>query len=277
MPAFRGFFINLDRNKARCEAMTRHLADIGLAAEYQRLPAVDGQTLGADYVTKLDRGNLGLWLTHERLLAANKSSDTHLHLLEDDAFLPKDAAVCFPSLLEKTDKEIPDWDVIFTDIMVDMSVWMFQLLTKCRQEYQQNGQFRVFSLKTYPFAGTSSLFINAKSIDKYLRLIEGRWTEGTPIDIFLRSQVKQGLLNAYLTVPFATSLSEHTGSSDIRGGLDLSRSVVNLYRVAWFKDSDLSKVGEALRRLTATAKKSDLTECYLEAVKFLLSDQWVGF
>jgi hypothetical protein len=277
MPAFRGFYINLDRNQVRSASMAKQLADVGMADRYQRCPAVDGRTLGAEYVTTLDRGNLGLWLTHERLLSANKSSESHLHLLEDDAVFPKDANVCIGDLLAKADKDLPDWDVIFTDIFVDLSFVMFQLLAKCREDYRQGGKLNILPMKGYPFAGTSSLLINAKSIDKYLGLIRGRWTEGMPIDIFLRTRVGQGLLNAYVTMPFATSLSENTTDSDIRGGLDHSRRVLNAYRRAWFKDAEIGLLAEELRRLTATAKVSGLAECYLEAAKFVLSDQWVGF
>ena len=277
MSAFRGFFINLDRNQARSASMTQHLADVGMAARYQRVPAVDGRTLGAEYVTQLDRGNLGLWLTLERLLSANKSSDAHLHLLEDDVLLPKDAEACFAKLLAGVDKGAPDWDLIFTDVVLNLDFRIFQLIAKFRESFLQKGELRCFPLNGVTFACTPSIFINRKSIDKYDRLLEGRWTEGLPIDIFLRTLIDRGSLNAYLTLPFATSLSQNTSESDIRGGLDLSRKVMNLYRASLFKDADLDYLAKELRRLTATAKVSNLAECYLEAAKFALSDRWVQF
>jgi GR25 family glycosyltransferase involved in LPS biosynthesis len=277
MPTFRGFFINLDRNKARLESMTKQLAEVGMSDRYERFPAVDGRTLGAEYAATLDRGALGLWLTHERLLSANKSSDAHLHLLEDDTVLPKDAAACFADLLAQAETDCPDWDVILTEMFVDMSFSMFRLLAKWKEEYQQEGKVRLLPVKSYPSAGTTSLFINAKSIGKYLGMIEGRWTDGAPIDLFLRGQINRGFLNAYITVPFATTLPDNSIESDIRGGLDVSHKVVSEYRRAWFKDADLTKSAREMRRLTATAKVSSLTECYLEAVKFVLSDQWVQF
>jgi hypothetical protein len=224
--------------------MMRQLAEVGITDIYQRFPAVDGRTLGAEYVTKLDRGNLGLWLTHERLLAANNSIDSHLHLLEDDALFPKDADICFTNLLAAADKEFPDWDLIFTDVFLNLDFGIFELINKCRESHRQNGGLKLYSLKNAPFAGSSSFFINRNSIKKYLRVLEGRWAEGMPIDIFLRTRINQGLLNAYVTLPFATSLSRSTNESDIRGELDLSRMVLNLYRAA---------------------------------AKFILSDQWVGF
>jgi GR25 family glycosyltransferase involved in LPS biosynthesis len=277
MPAFRGLFMNLDRNQARLASMAQHLVDVGMAGRYQRFPAVDGRTLGPEYVTKLDRGNLGLWLSHERLLAANKSSDAHLHVLEDDALLPKDAEVCFAKLLAGVEKGFPDWDMIFTDVLVNLEFPLFQLIAKCKKSYLQMGQLTCFPLKDILFSCAASFFISRKSIDKYLRLIEGRWTEGMPVDIHLRNLINQGSLNAYVTLPFATSLSENADESDIRGGLDLSRKVLNLYRASLFKDADLDHLAKELRRLTASTKVSDLAECYLEAAKFALSDQWIHF
>ena len=277
MLPFRGFFINLDRNQVRLAAMARQLAEVGLAGKYERFPAVDGRTLGAEYATTLDHGALGLWLTHERLLSANKSSDAHLHLLEDDTILPKDAAVCFADLLVQAEKDCPDWDVILTEMFVDMSFSMFRLLAKCKEEYLQGGKLRLFPVKSYPSAGTTSFFINSKSIGKYLSVIEGRWAEGASIDLYLRTLINRGSLNAYVTLPFATTLPDNSIESDIRGGLDPSHKMVNEYRRAWFKDADLDQSARELRRLTATAKISSLSECYLEAAKFILSDQWVGF
>ena len=277
MSDFRGFVINLDRNQARAASMKQHLMDVGMADRYERFPAVDGRTLGAEYVTKLDRGNLGLWLTHERLLWANRSSEAHLHILEDDALLPKDAEVCFAKVLAALEKATPDWDLVFTDVFLNLDFASFELLAKCKESYLQQGELRCYSLKHFAFACTSSLFVNRTSIEKYLRVIEGRWTEGTPIDIFLRTEIRRGSLNAFITLPFATSLSEKTNESDIRGGLDVSRRVLNLYRAAWFKDADLDHLARELRRLTGTVKVSGLSDCYLEACKFVLSDQWVGF
>ncbi|MGD0389974.1 MAG: hypothetical protein ABSC42_13580 [Tepidisphaeraceae bacterium] len=277
MPDFRGFFINLDRNQARSASMMRRLADVGMAARYQRIPAVDGRKLGAEYVTTLDRGNLGLWLTLERLLAANKSSDAHLHLLEDDVLLPKDAEACFAKLLAGVDRGAPDWDLIFTDVQLNLDFATYQSIAKWREFYLQKSELRCLSLKGMVFSGTPSIFVNRKSIDKYHRLLDGRWTEGMPIDIYLRTMIGRGSLNAYLTLPFATCLSENTIESDIRGGLDLSRKVLNLYRASLFKDADLDHLAKELRRLTATAKVTGLAACYLEAMKFALSDQWVQF
>jgi GR25 family glycosyltransferase involved in LPS biosynthesis len=276
-PSYSGFFINLDSNSTRLASITRQLADVGLHSIYQRFAAVNGRALGPEYQTKLDRGNLGLWLTQERLLGTCERSKGHLHILEDDALLPKDAATSFEAMLRDADTNYPDWDIILTEISLQIDVTLFQILAKNKQIYRETGQVGLFTLKPAPFAGTSSLFINQRSIDKYLKLIAGKWTEGIPIDIYLRSLIRKGALNGYVTFPFLTSLSEHTTDSNIQGPLNLSRQVMNLYRRATFKDADLKSLGDELNQLALNPSHSDFTVLYLKILSFFLSGQHVPF
>lgn len=277
MSSFRGFYLNLDKNPARAAQMARQLREVGLADKYQRLPAVDGYALGAEYVTKLDRGNLGLWLSHEKLLAANESSSDHLHILEDDALLPADAAVFFKRLVDAMDAEPGGWDLIYTDFLPSLDVSTFQMISEFWEGFKRSGQFGKIPLKNLSFSCATSFFINHKSIRKWQNLMKGRWVEGLPIDLFLRKCVKEGALNGFVTLPFATSISEISVESNIRGGLDLSRRMMDLYRVALFKDSDCKAVAAKMRGLAGGAKVSPLSECYLETLKFILSDQFVRF
>lgn len=73
-------------NEKRRNFLTRHLEEIGVASRYQRFDAVDGRAVAHEYPTILDPGNLGLWLSHEKLLQANSAQDQHLHIIEDDIF-----------------------------------------------------------------------------------------------------------------------------------------------------------------------------------------------
>ncbi|MGD0463837.1 MAG: hypothetical protein ABSB74_15225 [Tepidisphaeraceae bacterium] len=275
---YRGFFINLDRNQKRLASVTRNLADVGLADMYQRVPAVDGRTLGPEYATQLNAGNLGLWLTHERLMRANRSSDVHLHVIEDDALLPADAKHCLNDMLDRADTHLKSWDLIFTDIFLQLEVSCFQLLSDAREQYHQSRTLNYFPLKhLLGFAGTSSIFFNKNSIDKYLKLLSGNWTKGLPIDFYLRSLVKDQLLDAYITMPFLTSLSVNTYESDIGNPMDLSQRVLNLYRLAAYKDANLTEMAEEMRKLTANSTVPTYARLFLDAVTFLLSDRYVNF
>jgi GR25 family glycosyltransferase involved in LPS biosynthesis len=215
--------------------------------------------------------------TQERLLNSCRSADCHIHVLEDDALLPKDAAVSFDATLRDADANFGDWDVIFTEVFLQMDVTLFQVLAKNKDAYRETGQVRLTSLKPAPFAGTSSLFINRRSIKKYLELISGKWAEGMPIDLYLRSLIWKGALNAYVTLPFLTSLSEHTTESNIQGQLNLSRLVMNIYRRAAFKDADFAALTEELDRLAPKQSLSDFAGLYLKILGFSLSDRHTHF
>jgi hypothetical protein len=65
---YQGFFINLDRNETRRQALTKHLEERGALARYRRIGAVDGRAVAHEYPSKLDPGALGLWLSHARML-----------------------------------------------------------------------------------------------------------------------------------------------------------------------------------------------------------------
>jgi GR25 family glycosyltransferase involved in LPS biosynthesis len=275
---YRGFFINLDRNQKRRESVMRNLAEAGLSDVYERVPAIDGRALGSEYVTPLSPGNQGLWLTHERLMRANLSSDVHLHVIEDDALLPADAKHCLNDMLDRADGHLKSWDLIFTDIFLQLEVSCFQLLSQAKDQYRHDRTLNFFPMKyLLGFAGTSSIFFNKKSIGKYLNLLSGNWTKGLPIDFYLRSLVKQQLLDAYITMPFLTSLTVNTYESDIGNPMDLSQKVLNLYRLAAYKDANLTEMAEEMRKLTANSTVPTYAGLFLDTVTFLLSDRYINF
>ena len=275
--SFRGCFINLDQNQQRLALMTRQLADAGLAEAYERAPAVNGFTLGPEYKTNLDRGSLGLWLTHERLVAAHQSRDLHLHILEDDALIPIDAAHSFSVLLEAADRTTPDWEIIFTDMLFKPDTVLQRSLSRAMEIYRQTRELCLTSLKRVPFSCMSSFFVNRKSVEKYLNLLSGRWREGKPIDLHVRSLIMAGKLASYVCLPFATSISSESDRSDIRGDLDISRAVMNLYRRSIYKDADLKSLREEFDRLTAGLEVSDFDEFFLQITRFFLSSRFAAF
>src|SRR5262245_19235542 len=131
---YRGYFLNLDRNGQRREALTRHLAERGAGERYERWAVVDGKAAAAEHPTKLDPGNLGLWLSHERLLKSIPA-DQHVHILEDDAILGTNAVGILDELLGHLDKSLAGWDLLFTDIFVQPRTDIFVLFLQKMREY----------------------------------------------------------------------------------------------------------------------------------------------
>jgi len=275
---YQGFFVNLDRNQERRAALTKHLEAVGAGSRYQRIEAVDGRAVANQYSTTLDPGNLGLWLSQLKLLEAHRGSATHLHVIEDDTVLCDNAANKFDSILEQADAKLAGWDLLFTDILVPSNdVTLFLKLAKAMKEFEQTKDPGALDLQTIAFAGTSSFFLNRSSIEKYASLIADQWMLGVPIDIFVRALVHRGILKAYVTLPFQTSVSRDNLQSDIRGDLDNSRAVLTAYRRAFFEDADLGSLDSEMQQLIRGAELSPLASIYIKALMFNVSDQWVHF
>lgn len=273
---FTGYFLNLQRNEQRRMALLAHLAEVGAQGRYERWEAVDGRAAAPEHPTKLDPGALGLWLTHERLLQA-ASRDSHVHILEDDALLARNAVAVLDGLLSKIDTMVSSWDLLFTDIFVQAQTEIFVKFWIKMREFAQTNSYAIVDLKQIPFACTTSMLINKSSIDKYLQLLAGNWRRGTPIDIYLRDLVRKGQLKAFVTIPFITSISATSAASDIRGNMDRSRRVCDTFRRGFFQDADLTALMAEMQQLVAGAKVFPLASLYLNAEMFTLSDKFESF
>jgi|EndMetStandDraft_3_1072993.scaffolds.fasta_scaffold378342_1 GR25 family glycosyltransferase involved in LPS biosynthesis len=273
---YRGYFLNLERNAQRRDALTRHLAERGAAERYERWAAVDGRAEAGEHPTSLDPGNLGLWLSHERLLKS-VAADKHIHILEDDAVLGSNPVGILDELLGYMDVSLAGWDLLFTDIFVQPRTDVFVLFLQKMREFAQKRTYGILDLARIPFACTSSVLINKASIQKYLGILSGNWSQGLPIDLFLRSVVQKGQLKAYVTMPFITSISADSNNSDIRGGVDVSRRVCDVLRRGMFQEADMAALLEEMKQLTTGAKVAPLVSLYLNAEMFILSDQFKKF
>ena len=104
----------------------------------------------------------------------------------------------------------------------------------------------------------------------------GNCKQGVPIDLYLRSLISNGSLNALVTLPFLTSLSPETTESDIRGGLNESHLVLNIYRRAIFKDADMAAaLSREIDEFSKELGVSKLAELYLKVLRYCLSDKQV--
>jgi GR25 family glycosyltransferase involved in LPS biosynthesis len=278
MTMYEGFFINLDRNEKRRQALIEHLEGIGAASRYRRLEAVDGRAVSHQYQTKLVPGQLGLWLSHIKLLEASSGASEHLHIVEDEAVFAANAVNSFDAVLKAADAELGVWDLIFTDVLVyPTDIDFFLSISQAIKDCEQTGKLQLFDLKTFAFSCTSSFFLNRHSVAKYHKLISDQWKLGINIDLYIRTLVKQGMLKAYLTVPFLTSVSRDSLHSDIRGGeVNRSLAVLDVYRRSFFRNADLRSLDAELQELIKGATHSEMRSLYLKSLSFCLSHQWVN-
>jgi len=243
---YRGFFLNLERNQQRRDTLLANLEDVGAKERYERFEAVNGR-------------------------------EAHVHILEDDAFLARDAVEVLDGLLPHLDETLPTWDLLFTDTFVQAQTGIFYPLLQKMREFTKSGTYGIVDLRTMPFACTTSMLINKRSIDKYLSVMTGNWKVGLPIDLFIRQQVVSGKLRAHVTVPFITTLSPESSNSDIRGSMDRSRRIFDTLRRGFFKEANAAALQTEMQQLVAGAKVSPLAALYLNAEMFTLSDQWESF
>ncbi len=272
---YEGFYINLEQNEKRRRFLERHLDDIGAISRYRRFQAVDGRHVCSNFPTKLDPGSLGLWLTHENIIETHASTGKHLHILEDDSLLAKNAVSLFEQALQHADKNLEGWDLLFTETMVPFDA--FRIYADLMTEYGRTHRHAYLDLAPLYLACMSSFFINKSSLAKYFGLIKGKWSLGTPIDMYVRQLIRKKQLKAYVTVPFMTTLSPESNSSDIRGDLDMSHRVYDVFRRGFFQEADLDSLRKEMQALTQGTTVSPLAGLYLNAMVFYLSDRWVRF
>jgi len=275
---YQGFYINLERNEVRRRALAEHLDEIGATSRYQRIEAVDGRAVAHQFETKLDPGNVGCWLSHLKILEANRGSTTHLHIIEDDTIFARNAVNVFDTLLPFADAKLDSWDLIFTDIYVTPADGMAcRDLNRTMKGNQTAKTVGLMDLEHVTFAATSSYFVNWRAIEKYTALMSVPGVDGLPIDLYLRRLVGQKALKAYVTVPFLTSVSRDSSQSDISGQRDLSRAVFDVFRRAFFQDADLPSLNAEMQQLLQGIAPSPLEMIYLKSMLFILSDQYVDF
>jgi hypothetical protein len=156
----------------------------------------------------------------------------------------------------------------------------FGLFTKCLKLWE-SGAWRgmtIMSARGIYRSQLTSFLVNAKSLNKYYRLIEGKYSIGMPLDLHLQTLIRSGQLSAYLCVPFLSSQSAHAERSEIRATpADLSCAVANIYSRALFADADHEQLANELSRLTRDAKIPMLAKLYLGTLAFTLSDQYKPF
>jgi hypothetical protein len=273
---YQGYYFNLARNKTRLAALTEHLQRVGALERYQRFDAVDGRAIAGALDSKLPAGALGLWLSHEKLLQVDSRPPLHLHVIEDDAILAKNPVMPFDRLLRHADEKL-EWDLIFTDVIVPVSWKVFSRFSEQMKVFEQSGNHVLLSLANIDFSATSSFFLNKTSAAKYAALISGGWASGMPLDIYMRQLVRKGQLKAYITLPFMTSISTQSVRSDIRGNMDRSRRVFDIFRQGFFQEADREALLAEMRALTQGARVNSLRALFLQAKMFSWSDQWEQF
>lgn len=268
---YRGFYINLDRDNDKREAIQKNLSDIGLAGNYERVEAVDGTAVSEQYSSMLTPGELGCWMSHLGILQGQIGQGRHIHILEDDALVHKGIAKVFAGFCE----QVTRWDLFFTDFFVPHDIYLFKLLHGALEHYRQSGELRIFRLDNIKFACATSYFVHKDSIGKLYRLLRSCGRENKPFDLTMRDAAACGEVVAYAVIPFFSTLSSYCQQSSIRS-YDNYRRAFDLYRHSFYVDAKLEQLAEALEN--GCDRKSELdrpTEIFLSLTRKLCERDYV--
>ncbi|WP_129125543.1 glycosyltransferase family 25 protein [Geomonas oryzae] len=271
--SYQGFYINLERSVRRREALEQRLSESGLAGKYLRFPAIDGSAI--TYGPDAARGTtiLGCTLSHLSVIKSQLGKERHIHVLEDDAVLHNDIDRVFEKFVEV--KRDDEWDILMTDIFLPPDLYLFKFLHERYQKLSATGSISFLDIGSWEFAGASSYFVNKRSMDRFLQMMEHAFPPETPYDLRIRELAKRGELKVFACFPFFSTVSELSSESTISGDFTHVLPLTE-YRRAFYVSADLKAIAGDLEAL-CTEEADTLTRIYLNLVRCLVSPQHEAF
>ena len=193
----------------------------------------------------------GCFLSHKILIGQNLADDRTFFILEDDAAFGIRTCTLIDTILSRN-KNL-DWDILFTDICIPQVTTMRELLTYRRDLRAKKIQIAFMDLSSAAFAGSTAYLVNGKSKQKIYDLLNSVNEINLPYDLYLRRLIHTSVLKAYALFPFVTSLSEFSGTSQIRSAqANPFDAVGNLFRKMIWTERNLEGCKSALELLKGT-------------------------
>jgi GR25 family glycosyltransferase involved in LPS biosynthesis len=244
-PHYIGTYINLDRSAERRAQIEAEFAAFGLRDRYRRFAAAEGNALAFPN-PRLSDGEIGCFTSHLLLQKQALGSDTHIHVVEDDAMFSRFTAQMIGSVV--TSQAVDQYDIVFTDTTVTPSQSDYKqyraLYDACVERDAAGNVVRVHPrIIDYYVGATTSYIVNRRAIPKLVDLFTRELAKGAtaPIDIFIRRAAREGTLRVGSLFPFATSLRIENVLNNTIGGRRnnlLSRIAVCLGRISFFAECD---------------------------------------
>ena len=264
---FKGYYINLGNCIERNNKMKQQLLESGIAEQYQRFEAISGQGRPEHAQTKLTPGHLGCWLSHQELWAEAEKTNSHLHIMEDDAIIGN----LLSTTLKSIELEDTSWDLLFTDAYFhpSPSPEQFERLRRLKQDFYNNRKIALVDLKNISFTGTSSYLINHRSARKLIDLINGKWNSNLTIDVYLQKLVSQGRIKAYVTIPFLSAIGPENIASTT-GSQGPALPALNAFRESWYYDSAPQEIYARIKPCKCDTGTEPMLGIYLELLRNVL-------
>ncbi len=264
---YKGYYINLKKDRKRDKGMKRRLKKLRLN-NYSRFEAVLGSEVYHKYNTSISSGELGCSLSHLSLLGSNLSSATHIHILEDDALLHK----LLPTVLQNINTQV-DWDIIYSDVYFSLldSITFYKIYEECTS-FKSGGEVSFVNLRGILYSGATSYFVNKKSIRKLYNLLNTQKSLHVKSDTYINSLVQEGKLNAYVMIPFLSTLSDESVKSTIDESYNDNMFAMDRVRKSFYIDAKHDELLHQMREKVKTLKIAPSVSVYANLNKIILND-----
>ena len=250
------FYINLAARTDRREALERNFAAVRTEDwRLHRFEAVSAQDVtDAEVPGGLRPQEKGCFLSHRNLIASIASPGPVM-IMEDDVLFGPQTCRGIDAALAAVGEE--QWDIAFTDVFVgNVGVWPD--LVRLRRVFDTTRALQLLPALQLQFAGSTSYILNGRSRALLAALMETPGPIDLPYDIYLRQLIHQFQLKAYVTFPFATSISDLASQSSIQpdqaGTLD---GIANLFRRMVWAERDLAAHAAEIEALNAAYSDSE--------------------
>lgn len=247
-----GRFINLDRSPERRRRMEDQLARLGVADRYARFAAVDGAAEAP--AAAMRPGELGCFLSHQRILVEHAGAGRALHIVEDDVvFGPRS----FQVLDQVVAGALEHFDLLYLDISVLFNLILQLSIIKAYRITGAEGAGGLTSIGYLPlrgvvFMGTTSYVVSGRALGRLAEAVEAERRLGptAPIDVLYQRWIAEGRFSAACTIPFLSTIlpPDETPSTTDEPDADVEK-VGYLTRAPFFIDRDDETLRRVLGRL----------------------------
>lgn len=267
---YQGFYINLTRSSKRRESMINQLNSLPFGHLYKRFNAIEASFEGDASKAPMKNAELGCWLSHLEIIKQSMNDNMHLHILEDDALLNPMLST-MPSLLNWLDEKT-DWDIVYTDVYFHPppSPENFYRFIMASDQFKKSKKLELVSLNSINVTGSTSYFINRRSLKKVYALLKDQWNSGQTIDIFIAQLIRNKQLNAFVTAPFITSINPSLSSLSTIADYGANTSVLDLLRRSLYIDNNPDNLYQEALHKTENQVIDPRIGLYAESIKTVL-------
>jgi GR25 family glycosyltransferase involved in LPS biosynthesis len=257
------FYVNLaDQADRRRNLENNFQANNALKWSLRRVDAILARAV-AQVPGGLRDSEKACFQSHIKAIETARESAGHVLIAEDDIQFGAKSLPAIENALGLVPEE--SWDIIFTDVCVTNTHAMMDMLMLRRA-----GGFKLINLARLPFAGATAYIVNRASRDKVFDLVSHGGPLEIPYDIFLQEAIHSNKLRAFVTFPFATTLSPSAENSQVRQSQSVQEAAMNAFRRLMWLDRDIDTAVEYLDRVRPGVDDAE-TAAFLKILMVFLS------